>query len=49
MPRVAEADAALARVGAGRYGIGERCGEPIAAARLEARPIARTCNDCASR
>jgi RNA polymerase-binding transcription factor DksA len=29
------------------YGTCERCGEPIGAARLEARPTARTCIDCA--
>jgi DnaK suppressor protein len=30
----------------GTYGICESCGEPIAAARLEARPVARHCIDC---
>jgi DnaK suppressor protein len=42
-----EIDAALARVAAGDYGICERCGEPIPAGRLEARPVARTCVPCA--
>jgi DnaK suppressor protein len=31
----------------GTYGTCERCGEPIGAARLEARPQARTCIGCA--
>ncbi len=44
---LAEVDAALERVEAGTYGICERCGGPIAAARLEARPVARTCIACA--
>jgi DnaK suppressor protein len=38
---------ALAQLEAGRYGRCERCGRPIGAARLEARPAARTCIDCA--
>jgi DnaK suppressor protein len=46
---IAEVDAALARVGAGTYGVCERCGDPIGAERLEARPVARTCTACASR
>jgi len=36
-------DAALERVRAGTYGVCEVCRQPIAAARLEARPTARTC------
>ncbi|MEX2289462.1 MAG: TraR/DksA family transcriptional regulator [Mycobacteriales bacterium] len=31
------------------YGSCERCGGPIGDARLQARPTARTCIDCASR
>ncbi|MFI2753184.1 TraR/DksA family transcriptional regulator [Cellulomonas sp. P22] len=46
--QVAEIDAALARLDAGTYGRCEVCGEPVAAARLEARPAARTCIRCAS-
>ena len=42
-----EIDAALARLDAGDYGTCERCGRPISAGRLEARPTARTCIDCA--
>ncbi len=45
--RVAEADAALARLDAGTYGRCEACGLPIPAARLEVRPTARTCVACA--
>ena len=45
--RVAEVDAALRRVDAGTYGVCERCGQPIAAARLDARPFARYCMACA--
>ena len=45
---VAEVEAAIQRLEAGNYGICERCGRPIASARLEARPAARTCIRCAS-
>jgi DnaK suppressor protein len=45
---LAEIDAALTRLDAGSYGTCERCGRPIAEARLEARPVARTCIACAS-
>jgi RNA polymerase-binding transcription factor DksA len=45
---LAEVDAALGRVSAGRYGRCERCGRPIAPARLDARPTARLCMTCAS-
>jgi DnaK suppressor protein len=41
-----EVDAALARLDAGTYGTCERCGRPIEAARLEARPTARTHVSC---
>jgi DnaK suppressor protein len=44
-----EVDAALARVEAGTYGTCERCGQPVAPARLQARPVARTCVGCAAR
>jgi len=46
--RIAEIEAARARVDAGTYGRCEVCGEPIADERLEARPVARTCVACAS-
>jgi RNA polymerase-binding transcription factor DksA len=46
---LAEVDAALARVEDGTYGVCESCGRPVDPARLEARPVARTCIGCASR
>lgn len=45
---LAEIEAAEGRVAAGTYGTCESCGATIAAARLEARPVARTCIACAS-
>ena len=36
------------KLAAGRYGLCESCGQSIAPARLEARPIARTCIECAA-
>ena len=42
-----EITAALERVADGSYGICAVCGEPIDPARLEARPVARTCVGCA--
>lgn len=42
-------DAALDRLEAGTYGTCRRCGHPIADERLDARPAAATCIDCASR
>jgi RNA polymerase-binding transcription factor DksA len=44
--RLAEIEDALRRLAAGAYGTCERCGGPIAEARLEARPTARTCVTC---
>jgi len=41
--RLAELDAAVARVADGSYGRCEVCGAPIGEARLAARPAARTC------
>jgi RNA polymerase-binding protein DksA len=46
---LADVDAAIERVRAGTYGVCERCGREIAPARLEARPTARLCIECASR
>jgi DnaK suppressor protein len=37
---------ALRAIDKGRYGICERCGEPIDPARLEVRPDATLCLDC---
>ncbi len=45
---LAELDNALARLRQGRYGRCERCGRPIAAERLAARPAARLCITCAA-
>ena len=45
---LAEVEAAIQRLEGGTYGVCERCGQPIARARLEARPAARTCIACAS-
>ena len=46
---LAEIDAAVRRLAEGSYGTCERCGRPIGAARLAARPVATTCIDCAAR
>ena len=45
--QVAALDAALRRVAEGRYGVCARCGQPIGAERLAARPAALTCIRCA--
>ena len=45
---LAEVEAAIRRLEGGTYGTCERCGQPIARARLQARPAARTCIGCAS-
>ena len=44
---LAEVDAAQARLAEGSYGLCESCGREIAPGRLEARPTARRCIDCA--
>ena len=44
-----EVEHALEKFDAGTYGLCEGCGEPISEARLEAKPAARLCIDCASR
>jgi len=41
-------EAALQKLDNGTYGICERCGKPIAEARLEAKPASAFCIDCAS-
>jgi len=46
---LAEVEHALAKFEAGTYGLCENCGEPIPPARLEAKPAARLCINCASR
>jgi DnaK suppressor protein len=45
--RLVEVDRALAELDQDSYGICEVCGDAIAPGRLEARPSARTCIDCA--
>ena len=40
---------ALGKLAEGTYGTCERCGEPIAEARLEAMPEARFCISCAAK
>jgi DnaK suppressor protein len=47
--QVAQVDAALRRLEDGSYGICQRCGEPIGADRLTARPTAVACIRCAAR
>ena len=44
-----DVEAALTKLDNGTYGSCESCGQPIAPARLEAKPAARLCMDCASR
>ncbi len=44
-----EIAAARQRLADGTYGTCASCGRPIPTGRLEARPTARTCVDCASR
>jgi RNA polymerase-binding protein DksA len=43
-----EVDSALRRLDEGTYGSCESCGRPISVGRLQARPIARTCIECAT-
>jgi len=45
--QLAEIEAAFGRLSAGTYGTCEQCGQPIAPARLQARPAARSCITCA--
>jgi RNA polymerase-binding protein DksA len=42
-----DVDRALEQLRNGTYGVCQRCGEPIGADRLEARPVATTCIRCA--
>ena len=46
--QTAAVDAALRRLEAGRYGVCDRCGQPIGVDRLAARPTAATCIRCAA-
>ena len=43
-----EIEDALKKFDEGTYGVCENCGNPIPEARLEAKPSARLCIDCAS-
>lgn len=45
---IAQIRMALLRIENGTYGRCSQCGQPIARKRLEARPIATRCVDCAS-
>lgn len=47
--RLAATSDALAKLDTGTYGVCESCGRDIAVARLEARPEATLCIDCARR
>jgi RNA polymerase-binding transcription factor DksA len=47
--RIDAIDAALARAASGTYGVCELCGRAIPDGRLEARPMAATCVECAGR
>jgi DnaK suppressor protein len=47
LAELAEVEAAAARIASGEDGICAVCGRPIAPERLEARPQATTCIDCA--
>ncbi|MDQ4132218.1 MAG: TraR/DksA C4-type zinc finger protein [Actinomycetota bacterium] len=44
-----EVETALSKLETGTFGNCEGCGQPISVARLEAKPAARYCIDCASR
>ena len=46
--RLQQVDRALARLDAGTYGTCQRCSQPIAPARLAARPAAAYCVQCAT-
>ena len=46
--RLAEVDAALEKIEEGTYGVCVDCGQEIAEARLEARPLSVRCVECAS-
>lgn len=46
---LAEVEHALGKFGTSNYGQCESCGRPISPARLEAKPAARLCIDCASK
>lgn len=45
---LSDVEHAIGKLSDGTYGTCERCGQPIAEARLEAKPAARLCMACAS-
>jgi len=47
--RLEDLDQMAERLREGTYGVCEGCGQPIAFERLQARPVARTCIECAAR
>jgi RNA polymerase-binding protein DksA len=47
--RLAQIEQALAHIAAGKYGICDNCGKPIAPERMEAKPLATLCIDCQSK
>lgn len=47
--KIAELEAALARIEEGTYGICEVCGEPISEERLDLLPTTTLCHRCANR
>jgi RNA polymerase-binding transcription factor DksA len=49
LEQLREIDDAGSRLAAGEYGVCARCGRPIGAERLAARPTARHCVGCAAR
>lgn len=46
---LADVERALGRIANGTYGVCSRCGKRITVARLDARPTAELCIDCARR
>jgi RNA polymerase-binding transcription factor len=44
-----DVEAALAKLEEGTFGVCEGCGQPIPPARLEAKPAAKLCMECASK
>ena len=44
-----EVEYAISKLASGSYGVCEGCDQIISAARLEAKPAARLCMDCASK
>jgi len=49
LTKIGDIDAALARIGAGTYGVCDACARPVSAVRLKALPTTLHCLDCAAR